>query len=223
MHPGYHADSLYTRVASNGDDLRENTLPYRGFQRVFHDEVYLVSDNAAQFLFQPDKGEQPRGFAEFNENINVAVFFSALPVHRDQIGPGIGFCTGSFAWGDYPAAAEGLEVWCGVERPGASWTLRILLYRSTHQNTWYLLFDLELINRYDSDGILWENLQITRCLLRNGIFAFLQAFSRPGRTSSSAAGNNHRRKYPPNTILASCSVSIIRSPYYTTHTNTHHV
>jgi len=159
------------------------------------------------------KVNSPGVSKEFNENINVAVFFCSPRT----------FCTVPSAWGDFPATAEGLEVWCGVERPGASWTLRILLYRSTHQNTWYLLFDLELINRYDSDGILWENLQITRCLLRNGIFAFLQAFSRPGRTSSSAAGNNHRRKYPPNTILASCSVSIIRSPYYTTHTNTHHV
>ena len=62
-------------VASNGHDLRENTPAYRGFQRVFHDEVCLASDNAAQFLFQPDKGEQPWGFAEFNENINVTVFF----------------------------------------------------------------------------------------------------------------------------------------------------
>jgi len=198
-------------------------FPIEGLERVFHDEVCLASDNAAQFLFQPDKGEQPRGFERIQREYQRRCFFSALPVHRTQIDPGIEFCTVPSAWGDFPAAAEGLEVWCGVERPGASWTLRILLYRSTHQNTWYLLFDLELINRYDSDGILWENLQITRCLLRNGIFAFLQAFSRPGRTSSSAAGNNHRRKYPPNTILASCSVSIIRSPYYTTHTNTHHV
>jgi len=39
-----------------------------------------VSDNAAQFLFQPDKGEQPWGFAEFNENINVADYPPNGPV-----------------------------------------------------------------------------------------------------------------------------------------------
>ena len=110
--------SLHNPVASNGDDLRENTLPYRGFQRVFHDEVYLVSDNAAQFLFQPDKGEQPRGFERIQREYQRRCFFSALPAHRIQTHPGIGFCTGPSAWGDFPAAAEGLEVCRGVEARG---------------------------------------------------------------------------------------------------------
>ena len=153
--------SLHNPVASNGDDLRENTPAYRGFQRVFHDEVYLVSDDAAQFLFQPDKGEQPWGFAEFNENINVAVFFLLSPHIGSKHTQGSDFVLVLQHGEIFPQPLKDWKYVVGW-RPGVSWTIRIPLYRSTHQNTWYLLFDLELINHYDSGRIIpWENLQIT--------------------------------------------------------------
>ena len=147
-------------MASNGDDLRENTLPYRGFQGVFHDEVYLVSDNAAQFLFQPDKSEQPRGFERIQREYQRRCFFLLSPYIGSKKTQGQDFVLVLSHGEIFPQPLEDWEYGVGW-RSEASWTLWIPLCRLTHQNTWCLLFELRLLNHYNSGGIRpWENLHM---------------------------------------------------------------